>query len=227
MAGSELGTDDVGADGALTRIEARLSRIEAMLGKLDGLAAQVPGLVAMAGDALDEQAGQDGRVDERVNALGALVERATRPETLQSLGTLIDLLDQAPGLVGMLGDVFDEASQHLEADGVDLHEATENGIALMRGLFHLLSYPETGTLIESGMLSRGALRGVNRVAASIAAVDEGPVEPLGPIGALRKLGDRDLQHALGFAVTVGKALGKDLQAPTTTDPTQRLTATTK
>lgn len=222
MVASGAVADGAGNDGALTRIETRLERIEAVLGRLENITGQVPGLLAMAGDVLDEAARRDGRMDERGTAIRDLVERATRPETLRALSALLDLLEQAPGLLGMVGDVVDEASGQVAAAGVDLHEATENGMALMRGVVQLLSYPETAELIESGILSRGALRGVNRVAASIAAADAEPIKPIGPLGAALSLGNRDLQYALGFALNVGRALGHSLER--SESPTHRITA---
>lgn len=225
MAASGMDAEVGQGAATLASIDARLGRIENMLGKLDGLASQVPGLLAMAGDIADEQAQQDGRFDERLQAMAALVERATRPEALKQLMSLLDLLEGVPGLVAMLGDILDDTSRDLERSGIDLNAATENGMALARDLIQLLSYPEARALLENGVLSRGALRGVNRLAASIAGVDEAAIDPVGPIGALFKLSDRDLQYALGFAVSVGKALGRQVRT-SPTDSDRRIPAST-
>lgn len=88
---------------ALARIEARLDGLEARVGPLLDRAAELeallPGAVATAGDTLDGWMAQleatGAGPDARLRAMGPLVERLSRPETVGRLERLLDRLDTA------------------------------------------------------------------------------------------------------------------------------------
>lgn len=194
----------------MERIEQRLERIEAMLGRYDALAQQVPPMAAMAGDIADEWARKDGHADERLAQLMVLTERLTRPQVLHAMTVFVEQVEMAPGLIAMLGDMFDELAREAEAQGVDLHEMTANLGEAIRGLVLLAAKPEVRQLLESEMFSPGAIQTLSVVASALteSAGEEPP--RVGMWGALGALRDPDVQRSVGFAVKVAKHVGQSI-----------------
>ena len=96
--------------------------------KLEGavaLADQLPGLVSMFTDIVDEgvhQAGERGvHIESRIQNALAAAEKLTSPEIVKQLDTLVQLVNQAPGLIAMTVDMIDEGHQQLmeRGGGVD------------------------------------------------------------------------------------------------------------
>jgi Protein of unknown function (DUF1641) len=196
----------------LERIEARLERIEAMLARFDAAANLVPGLVAMTSDIADEWATRDGRVDARLTEALQLLKRATRPEVLQSLQTLVGQLEAAPGMFAMVGDMVDDFARRAEANGVDLHQATATLFATLEALVKLLGQPEIRDLLDSGVLSPGAVSSMNMAARAFAEAGRHPSTRMGLLSAFSKTRDPDVQRALGFLLITAKTLGQSLAA---------------
>lgn len=99
----------------------------AMVQKLDGLmtlADQAPGLVAMTMDMVDEgyrKADANGvSIDERIGNVMVLAEKLTAPAMVEKLDGLMTLADQAPGLIAMTVDMFDEGMKGALDKGLDL-----------------------------------------------------------------------------------------------------------
>jgi len=99
----------------------------AMVEKLNGLmslADQAPGLVAMTMDMVDEgyrKADANGvSIDERLGNAMVLAEKLTAPAMVEKLDGLMTLADQAPGLVAMSMDMFDEGMKNAIDKGFDL-----------------------------------------------------------------------------------------------------------
>jgi len=99
----------------------------AMVEKLNGLmslADQAPGLVAMTMDMVDEgyrKADANGvSIDERLGNAMVLAEKLTAPAMVEKLDGLMTLADQAPGLVAMTMDMFDEGMKGAIDKGLDL-----------------------------------------------------------------------------------------------------------
>ncbi len=209
-------------DSELARIEARLERIENMLARFDAMADQAPGLVAMVSDVADEWATRDGRVDARLTEVLRLLQRATRPEVLQSLQTLVAQLEAAPGLFAMLGDMVDAFANQADAEGADLHNATAHVFETLKALVKLLGQPEMRDLLDSGVLSPGAVRTMNMAARAFAEASVHPGERVGLFSALSKTRDADVQRALAFMFNAAKTLGRALDSgsPGTANPPQ-------
>ncbi|MEQ9497847.1 MAG: DUF1641 domain-containing protein [Deltaproteobacteria bacterium] len=104
----------------LARIEARLERIERKLEVNDRVEAaleQVDNLVATVGDMVDAWARRHRDLDERIEHLTTLVERATRPATMKRLEGALEQVDQVENLVATAGDMFDAwAAKHRDLD---------------------------------------------------------------------------------------------------------------
>jgi uncharacterized protein YjgD (DUF1641 family) len=118
----------------LDHLLARMSTLEAAVDKLAVAMEQGPGLISMAADTVDEtvrQAAQQGiYVGDRVQNTVALLEKLTRPEVTHQLSALLDLADQAPGLIAMGMDTLDEQMRQAGENGVDLQQiATLTGSA--------------------------------------------------------------------------------------------------
>lgn len=104
----------------------RMSTLEAAVDKLAVAMEQGPGLVSMAADTVDEtirQAAQRGvYMEDRVQNTIHLLEKLTRPEVTQQLSALLNLAEQAPGLIAMGMDTLDEQMRQAGENGVDLQQ---------------------------------------------------------------------------------------------------------
>lgn len=213
---------------ALARIERRLDRVEALAER-----ARTDATHALAGavDGFDgwmatlAERGVD--VDERARLALRLAERATDPRILGTLERLLDVVEQAPGGAAMLMDVVDGAVARMQAAGIDvdqrarsmLHAAerltSPSTVALLEATVDRAEALET--LLQSSVLHPEAVRVVSAAGRAMAeaASEVGP--PIGLFGAMRALGDADVQTAAGFLVRfarrLGGALSPDPRAP--------------
>lgn len=191
-------------------IEKRLARIERSLDQVDQISAQIPLLMATVTEIADSYARRIPDIDARLETVTGLLERVTRPDTVRSLETLLDALEQAPQLISTGVDIFDDLMAKAAASGIEIEHLIESSGRLLNGLFELATSPEVRNLLESGMLDKGAVQTLGRAARSLADVRCQQPEPIGFFGALRALGDPDVQRALGFMVAVGTAFGAQM-----------------
>ncbi|MGF1469762.1 MAG: DUF1641 domain-containing protein [Sandaracinaceae bacterium] len=192
----------------LARIDARLARIEASLRRYDAIAEQAPAFVAAATDAFDEAATLAGRPDERMRRAASLLERLSRPETLDALETLVDALEAAPGLVATAVDAVDELAAEAARQGVGLEALFEQLLRTMQGLTRFATSPEVQEFLGSDMMSEGALATLSEAARSLAAARAETERRVGVLGAIGALRDPEVQRAVGFAVTFAKGFGR-------------------
>jgi hypothetical protein len=89
----------------LASIDARLSRIEGAVASATALVDQVPMAIATAADVFDDHAARLGDVEQRLSALGDVLERMTRPATLASLKQLIESGMLEPRALQALGRI--------------------------------------------------------------------------------------------------------------------------
>lgn len=97
-----------------------------MVAKLDGLlqfADQAPGLMAMTADMADEAYRKaDARgvsLDQRLGVALEMAEKLTAPEMVNKLDSLLQLADQAPGIIAMAVDWMDESFKGASESGFD------------------------------------------------------------------------------------------------------------
>ncbi|MCA9657250.1 MAG: DUF1641 domain-containing protein [Myxococcales bacterium] len=163
----------------LSRIEARLERIEERLSRLDAVTEQLPGVAATAGDIFDEWATNDGRADQRLRALAALVEKLTRPEVLATLDQAVTMAEAVPGVVATGVDTFDELVREASAQGIDVDRS-------LVGLVRLLGHADR----------------------ALAHARQAQPRRLGAFGLLRALREPGVQRAMGFLLDLAGGLGE-------------------
>lgn len=211
----------------LARILERVDALARKVDRLEGLAREAPGAVAMVTDAVDEEvrraaeAGVD--LDERLRGLLRLARTVSAPEVVRAvealaqradrLEPLLALADQAPGAVAMLADSADEAFRRAGDRGLDLDQAFRRGAgAALR--FGSMMGPEQldglEALLRSGVLDPAAVRAVAALGRALAAGSQAGGEEPGLLGLWRASRDPDVRRALGFAVRVGRAFGREL-----------------
>ena len=123
---------------ALNRLLDRIETLEQTVGRLADVLEQAPGMVAMVGDMADEtvrQAAARGvHVEERLKTALALAERLTAEETAVKLNQLLDLADQLPGTLAMMGDMMDETIRRAASNGVDIEARLRAGLTMAEKL---------------------------------------------------------------------------------------------
>jgi hypothetical protein len=143
-----------------------------------------------------------------VAAIERIDQRLTRLEA--ALDRMDAVVAAAPGLVATAADVFDSMATRFAAGGVDL-DARARSIG---GLAERITAPETAdaiaAILASGLLERGTLGVLGHLAAALSATSEATAPRVGAWGALRALGDPDVQRAVGFMLVVARHLGRAL-----------------
>jgi uncharacterized protein YjgD (DUF1641 family) len=205
----------------LNRLLDRLDRIEATVDTFGNLASRVH----IAGDALAEsatyafqQANAHG-VDPIAagTAAAGLAAKAAQPDALSLVDKALDqtalahkLLATAPLLDKVLahGDTLEVLTDALSAvNADDLRTVTQEATALLPKLAALMRAPEFTKLVDS--LEAGV--GVASHASTALVETRGqPVQPVGAFGAFFKMGDPDVQRAVGFSLALAKAFGAKL-----------------
>lgn len=215
MAGSAAsrasGDGSGGLEEVLARIDARLARLEEAMAPVAELGREAPKMLATVTDVVDDKAAQLGDVEHRLTALSDVVERLSRPQTLASLRKLVDIAENAPGLLATFTDVVDELMAEAGEDGLELAQVVEDSKRLLFGLLKLTTSPELRGLLDSGMLDPRALESLGQVAHALVQVREGAVPRVGLFGTVRALGRGDVQRAVGFLLEVAGSFGRTLE----------------
>jgi uncharacterized protein YjgD (DUF1641 family) len=210
---------------ALERIERRLEHLEERLDRLDALASQAPGALAAFTDTFDttvaylQARGVD--VDGRLRALLALTERLTHPATLRALEKAAELATEAPNLVAAAVDNVDGLIERLHERGVDVDDRAKTTLAIAERLTSppalaavrevLDHIDDLQHLLHSGVLDKSAVRLVGELGKALAATSAEASPRVGAFGALRALGDPDIQRALGFTLQLASRFGAALK----------------
>lgn len=201
-------------DALLRELLQRMDRMERGLQEVRDAAAQLPGMASAAVDVVDERvAGWQARgidVDERLKAGVVLLERLTEPDTLAALTTMTELAGQAPGAIAMLADMFDGVAQRVQEAGIDIDERIASTLELGEKM-------TARATVEglSGVLHPGAVSIVGMLGGALVSCYEECMtlpEPrrYGPLKALSKLGDHDVQRGLAFLVNVARFFGRQM-----------------
>lgn len=215
---------------ALVRIEARLdaierqlSRLEPILDSLSGAVASAPGAIAAATDIFDEQArfaeanGID--LENRLKHIVALAERLTDPKMVEGLEALLEFAPQAPGMIAMMVDIFDEQAKKMEAEGVDIVKGIFQGSRVAVEFGSIMGSSELASLralMTTGVLDPEAVALVSSAArAMVETKQQEPLAPVGPLSLLRSLRDpevgRSLALLIGFARRFGRGINSNQQ----------------
>lgn len=191
--------------------------------------------IATGTDIVDEQVARSAdrgvQFDQRLDGLGDLLERLSRPETLTAIATLLDSLpqlvemlrvaQQLPNLLATLGDVVDDTQQRCAAEGMDIEKAIINGCQAAMWLGTKVDQAHLrrlGDLLGSEIMNVNALNVVDNAARSLntAQQQSQPQQPpkLGLLGLLKAMRDPEIQRSLDFAIHFGKSFGQNLKQST-------------
>lgn len=220
------GAHDATLASVLDRIDRRLARLEEVVSRIDDVARTAPAVVATVTDTFDavaaRLASQGVDVDERVHVAAELLGKLTSPAAARALGAVLEradvleaslrMVEQAPGALATLVDTLDGLASRFGSAGVDVDARIR---VVLRLIDHLTS-PETTsaleTLLHSGLLDARSVATLGHVTHALAVAGDRVTAPVGAWGALRALGDRDVQHAVGFLLTIAKQLGHSLSS---------------
>ena len=162
-----------------------------MVEKLNGIiemSDQLPGIMSMVTDMVDEgykNAAENGvDIEGRLNQALSLAEKLTAPEMVAKVEGLMQLADQAPGVIAMVVDMVDEGAADLQKNDT---------ISQLSGLMN----PQT-------------LKMLGQISQALSDTQNQKPEKIGPFGAFRALRDPNMQQATGFLLNFGKNFGKSL-----------------
>jgi len=168
----------------------------------------------------------------------AVLEKASRPENLALVDELLDHaqavrfaasaggravqalessipLDQAADRLGKLagkgGAVLGSPVIDKLLDGPLLDPAKlDKAVDALQRLAEVASTPAFAKLLDSGLLDTAALSTASAAGTALVETRAGAIEPVGLFGTLGKLGDPDIQKAMGFAFALAKRFGAGL-----------------
>ncbi|HEX6912251.1 MAG TPA: DUF1641 domain-containing protein [Longimicrobium sp.] len=221
---------EAGTRELLARILERVEALAAKVDRLERLAGDAPAALAMVTDAVDDEvrrareAGVD--LDERMRGLLRMARVASAPEVVRALEALaaragrlealLEAADLAPGMLAMLVDGADEEVRRAGARGMDLDQAVRRGAGAALRFGSMMGPRELDgleALLRSGVLDPAAVRTVAGLGRALGAAGEEPEDaPPGLLGLWRASRDPQVRRALGFAVRVGRAFGRELPA---------------
>lgn len=216
---------------ALDRLTARLDAIEAKLDRLGG------GGLAVAGDPADPAIAQRmARLEAAIDAFGTFATRLPTIADAAATGATwawnqaeqrgvdpIGAASSAGELALQLGRPENLALAHKllaqratlevllraadQVDPADLETVATRGAALTRTLAAMMRSPELARVLELGA-DPAALGTARQATTALVEARKAPIEPVGPFGALFKLGDVDVKRAIGFTLALAKRFGQ-------------------
>jgi hypothetical protein len=206
-----------------------LARLEAIEQKLDALSALArvvdqlgPGGIQRLGAAVDAVGTFAERLPVIADAAGSTVDWAidqAERRGIDPLGTGADagelLLEAARAENVALAKrllaqrrSLETALQGLESiDPEDLRTVATSGPALTRTLAVLLRSPQLSRLLEATS-NPATLSTAEAATTALVDVRAQPPEPVGLFAALRRMGDPDVQRAVGFTLGLAKRFGQ-------------------
>lgn len=134
-------------------------------------------------------------------------------EVIDALRPVAAIAAQAPGLVAMAGDSFDEIVQAAADQGIDVERGVLNGAgaALRFGAsMDAVKVEALEALLNSGVLEPAALSLIGELGRALVETASAPPRKVGALGLLSALGDPDVQRAVGFLVTFAQRFGARL-----------------
>ena len=186
------------------------------LQQLLDLADQAPGLAAMAGDMVDDlyrdAAASGVDLNQRATVGLQLLNKLTEPKMVEQLQQLLDLADQAPGLVAMAVDTADTMYEYVSEAGVDPDILLQKGLTNLVRFSALMASDEFDVLLDSGILDPQTLVTVGGIGKALATSQQEPARKVSPLGMLGAMRDPDVQKALGFMMNFAKQFGKNVQS---------------
>lgn len=221
-----------------TSLEQRLERIEQKLDRLSSLTEEAPVMMSMATDSVDElmtRARHKGiDVDDRMRDGLHLLGRLSEPEVNRALHSLVDFVEQAPGLMSMAADSVDEEILKGNQGSVRL----DDRIAGIRHLLIKLTEPEmveklddlmkladqapgmTAMVVDSvdeflrnnaAIVDPANIEFLKKVSEALSEAQREPTKRVkGIFSFYRAINNSDNQRSLGFLLNVLKKLGQKI-----------------
>jgi hypothetical protein len=109
-------------------------------------------------------------------------------EVIDALRPLVALAQQAPAMVAMVGDSFDEVMRIVLESGIDVERGLINGTgaALRFGAtMDDTKVRELEALLQSGVLDPAALKTIGELGRALTDTAAAPPPPIGPLGLLK------------------------------------------
>ncbi len=221
--------DDTALAAALHRLADRLDRIEAKVDAIDDtveilavIRERLPAIADAA--ATTAQFALDETVPAGVNPVSYAVsvaeigKKAAHPDNVAVIGRLVErdnvqllarLLDRADDLTLVL-DLLARMDGALTASGLDRRVVAEKTVDMMALLAKVATSPEAEAFLKGGALEKESIDTLRKTTEALVATRQHPIAPVGLFGALGKMGDPDVQKAVGFTLALAKELGRRL-----------------
>lgn len=226
---------------AIDKLLDRIDTLENAVANLSTIMDQGPGMLAMATDIADEtyrKANSSGiSLENRFNNALHIAEKLTAPAMVEKLDHLLQLVDQAPGLIAMTTDVVDDTYRRMSAQGINI----ENRLAVALNIAEKLTTPAMVEKLDN--LLQLADQAPGLIAMTVDMVDEemGKVNNSridipallevgkqlssavtksrtmadakvgGIFSMLKTMRDPDRQRAIGYLMNIAKAFGQELK----------------
>jgi uncharacterized protein YjgD (DUF1641 family) len=194
------------------RLDALEAKVDAMAGSqamLQRLALTVPvladGAGAMAQQFIEQAEGQGVDVYDSAELGVSLAVKAADPRTLQALDDLMGKLE----LVQFAANAGEQLKGKLD-EATDVDALVTTGIDVAVKLAKVAQTPEFQSVLNSGVLEAKGLAVVSSASSALVDTSASSVSPVGLFGALKMMGDPDVQKAVGFALAVAKQFGQRL-----------------
>jgi hypothetical protein len=165
-------------------------------------------------DGVAHVSGDEPTVAASLHALNVRLD--SMAEIIDGLRPLVSLAQQAPAMIAIAGDSFDEVMQTAADSGIDVERGLLNGAgAALR--FGATMDPEKvralEALLQSGVLDPAALRTIGELGRALVETASAPPSAVGAMGLWKALGQPDVQRALGYLVTFAERFGSRLREP--------------
>lgn len=205
-----------------------LSALERVEGRLSALEEKVNGMSGGGNAALPE-------VLSRPDVVEGLNRILLRMDALEDVASALEVLvERAPIIVDGTAEVVDAFMNEAAGRGVDVFQRGELGLGLLEKatrpetmalaeslldddvvknlsrLAEVASSPAFEKLLDSGLLDPAVLGTAGSATTALVDARSGGIQPVGLFGTLGKLGDKDVQKAVGFAFALAKRFGAAL-----------------
>ena len=207
------------------RLLDRLDQIEGLLDRVEMLTAVLPGAIATAADTFDQVAARSQArgvdIDAHVSGAVELAERLTEPTTvgvltkfvdrIDQIQLLLDLADQAPGILAAVVDTFDQVIRRAEDAGIDV----DARIRSTYGLGEKLTSPETvdalGNVLDPGAVSVVGMLGQTLAKCRDECLSQPEPPSKGILDLYRMSRTDDGKRAIAFLVNFGRLWGSGIE----------------
>lgn len=207
------GTEDIPA--LLNQILERLERLEQQSGPIGHLAERVPLITEAVSTTATQVWGAAERegVDPAIalQELNAIALIAARPEQLQALRSLLQIAPtlqpflEHPQLLEKLGEILNQI------EPADLDALLTQVGKVAPALAAHANSPEFEDLLDAFFRKEAPLKLASAAGTAVVEAQAEPIQPAGAFGAFFRMGDPDIQRALGLILAIAKRFGQKLR----------------